>query len=104
MGGSYDTIAEGCVLVGTLVAWNYLLDWASYRWERIRRLTDPPPVLLISKGRVIARNLRRELVTPDELSSQLRQKGISSIKQVRQAYMESDGNFSVITNDGHQTS
>ncbi|HKW83228.1 MAG TPA: DUF421 domain-containing protein, partial [Burkholderiaceae bacterium] len=28
MAGGYETVAEGCVLIGTLIGWNYLLDWA----------------------------------------------------------------------------
>jgi hypothetical protein len=44
MSGSYDTLAEGFVLVGTLAGWNYLLDWAGYRWPAIHKLTEPPPL------------------------------------------------------------
>jgi uncharacterized membrane protein YcaP (DUF421 family) len=31
--GGYQTVAERFILVGTLVFWNYALDWASCRWE-----------------------------------------------------------------------
>ena len=99
MGGSYETVAEGCVLVSTLVAWNYLLDWASYHWEPVRRFAEPAPLLLIDRGKVQGRNLRRELVTRDELDAQLRQHGVMAPAEVRKAYMESDGKFSVITYD-----
>jgi len=102
MGGGYDTVTEGCVLVGTLIGWNYLVDWASYRWEAVARFAEPAPLLLIDRGRVLARNLRREFLTREDLDAQLRMKGVESPSQVRQAYMESDGKFSVVRYDSAQ--
>jgi len=99
MDGGYETVAEGCVLVGTLIGWNYLLDWGSFRWKAVARLTEPAPLLLIDRGRVLARNLRREFLTREDLDAQLRLKGIDSPSEVRKAYMESDGKFSVIQCD-----
>ena len=49
-----SSVAEGLVLVGTLVVWNYLLDWASYRFVWVRRFAEPPPLLLIRDGKVLA--------------------------------------------------
>jgi uncharacterized membrane protein YcaP (DUF421 family) len=100
MAGGYETVAEGCVLVGTLIGWNYLLDWGSYRSKAIAKFAEPAPLLLIDRGRVLARNLRREFLTRDDLDAQLREKGISSPSEVRKAYMESDGKFSVVQYDG----
>ena len=54
MSGSYSSVAEGLVLIGTLVVWNYLLDWASYRFVWVRRFAEPPPLLLIRDGKVLA--------------------------------------------------
>lgn len=99
MGGGYDTVAEGCVLVGTLIGWNYLVDWASYRWKVVAKFAEPAPLLLIDRGRVLARNLRKEFLTREDLDAQLRLKGVQSPAQVRKAYMESDGKFSVVTYD-----
>lgn len=97
MSGSYDTVAEGFVLVGTLVFWNVLLDWTSYRFAFMRRLTEPPPLLLIRNGRILARNLRQEFLTRADLDAKLREAGVASIAQVHKAFMESDGQFSVLT-------
>ncbi|HVZ46648.1 MAG TPA: YetF domain-containing protein [Ramlibacter sp.] len=96
MSGGYDTVSEAMVLIGTLAGWNYLLDVASYRSALVRTLLQAPPLILIRDGKVIARNLRREFLTLDDLHSQLREAGIASIADVREAYLESDGKFSVI--------
>lgn len=100
MAGSYSTVAEGLVLVGTLVFWNYALDWAAYRWDVARRLTEPPPILMIRNGRPLLRNMRKEFVTREDLQAQLRQAGIDDIAQVRVAYLEGDGKFSILKHGG----
>ena len=103
MAGGYETVAEGGVLVLTLMGWNWLLDWASYRFDSVRRFAEPSPLLLVRNGRVLHRNLRQEFLTMDDLQSQLRQSGVANLAEVRAAFMESDGRFSVITRDGRQT-
>jgi len=99
LSGAYGSVSEGFVLVGTLVAWNAALDWAGSRWEAVRRFLEPRPLLLIRDGRILRRNLRHELLTVDDLESQLRQRNIGSIGDVRRAYMESDGRFSFVTRE-----
>jgi uncharacterized membrane protein YcaP (DUF421 family) len=103
MAGGYETVAEGGVLVLTLMGWNWLLDWATFRFDAVRRFAEPAPLLLVRRGRVLHRNLRQEFLTMDDLQSQLRQSGVSNLNEVRAAFMESDGRFSVITRDGRQT-
>lgn len=51
-------------------------------------------------GRMLRRNMRRELVTEDELYAQLRQQGVEDLTDVKEVRMESQGQFSVITRDG----
>ena len=99
MSGSYDNVAEGLILIGTLVVWNFALDWGSYRWKVLRRLTEPEPLLLVDRGRIVARNMRKEYLTRDDLDSQLREAGVTDLRQVRKAYMEGDGKFSVLRFD-----
>lgn len=96
LSGSYDTVAEGCILVATLVFWNYALDWAGYRWKLVQKLTEPPPLQLVKDGRVLGRNLRKELLTLDDLKGQLREAGVEDIASVRAAYLEGDGKLSVL--------
>lgn len=96
MSGGYTTVAEGFVLVATIAGWNWLMDWASFRWNTVRRFSEPPPLVLVRRGRMIARNMRREFVTTPELMAGLRAHGIDKLAQVRMARMEADGQISVI--------
>src|SRR5262245_53021074 len=54
MAGGYTSVSEGALLVATIAGWNYLLDWASYRFEWVRRLAEAPPLPLIRHGRVLS--------------------------------------------------
>ncbi|HXE66839.1 MAG TPA: YetF domain-containing protein [Rhodanobacteraceae bacterium] len=94
--GNGNTVVDGGLLIATLAAWNYLLDWLGSRIALVARLTDPPAILLVRDGSVIGRNMRRERVTLDEVESQLRKKGLERLDQVKRMYLENDGGFSVI--------
>ena len=84
------------VLISTLVGWNYLMDWLSYRVPLIERLTTPPPLRLVENGRMLRRNMRREFITPDELMAKLREQGHQHLAGVRQMCLEADGEISII--------
>jgi len=96
MAGSYETVLDGFVLVLTLIGWNWLLDWASFRFPVVRRFAEPPPLVLVRRGRMIRRNMRREFVTVPELMAGLREHGIDKLADVKIARMEPDGAISVI--------
>lgn len=45
---------------------------------------------------MLRKNLEREMITEDELNSQLRQSGIDELTTVKRARLEPDGHISVI--------
>ena len=95
--GQATSTTDGMVLISTLIAWNYLLDFLSYQVPFFERLTTPPPLLLAKDGRMLRRNMRREYITPDELMAKLREKGHSDLSNIRKMFLEADGEVSVIT-------
>jgi uncharacterized membrane protein YcaP (DUF421 family) len=96
MAGEYRTVSEGVVLVSTIAGWNWLLDWLAYRSPVIARFVEPQSLPLVRHGRIVPENLRRELITNEELLARLRANGAATLAEVRHAYLESDGNISVI--------
>jgi uncharacterized membrane protein YcaP (DUF421 family) len=96
MAGEYKTVTDGFILISTIIAWNYVFDWAGYHFPRLQKLLEPAPLLLIRDGHVLRRNLRVEYVSDQELESQLRQHGIEDPAEVAKAYLEPDGEFTVI--------
>jgi uncharacterized membrane protein YcaP (DUF421 family) len=99
MANEYRSVTEGITLVGTIIFWNFAIDWLEYHSPALERLLRPPPLLLIENGEVLRRNMRQELVTMDELLARLREEGVEGPAEVARAFMEADGNISVKKKD-----
>ena len=99
MSGRYESITEGLLLAATVFAWATLIDWIDYRFPNLR-LAEGPPLMVVRNGRLLRRNMRREQVTEDEVLAQLRQHGFENIEDVAKAYIEGDGQFSVLGRSG----
>lgn len=104
MAGEYHSITDGLILVATIIFWSYALDWLGFHFPWIQRMVRPPALPLIRDGKLLPRNLRKELITKEELFSELHEQGIEDISIVKDAYMEGDGRISVIkyTEEQHQ--
>ena len=98
--GDYSSVSEGVVLVLTIVAWEYAIDWAAWRFPKLRPILTAPSVKLVEDGAVVGDAMRREMLTDDELMSQLRQNGIERLDEVRVARLEGDGRLSVLKRTG----
>ena len=96
MAGAYSTVAEGFILVGTIAGWNYALDWIGYRSSTVRRLIEPPPLMLVKDGKPNRKAMRREMVTTEELLAKLREHGLERLDQAKAVRMESDGEITVV--------
>ena len=96
MAGEYKSITDGIFLVVVIIFWSFILDFLAFHVPFFQKIMEAPPVMLIHNGKLIFKNMRKEFVTKEDIESQLRLKGIDDIKLVKKAYMESDGNISVI--------
>ena len=85
MSSEYRSITEGFLLVLTIAFWDFALDWLAYRSPFFSRLVQTPPLLLVKDGRMLRKNMRQEMITEDELNSQLRQQGIEDYRRSRNA-------------------
>jgi uncharacterized membrane protein YcaP (DUF421 family) len=96
LGSEYKSVTEGAVLVVTIVGWDYFLDWLGYRFPALRSLLKPKPLPLIKDGKVLRRNLRKEMISMEELEGELRKNDVDDIADVKHCYMEPDGHISVV--------
>ncbi|OZI61481.1 DUF421 domain-containing protein [Bordetella genomosp. 11] len=100
MAGEYKSVPDGMVLIATIVFWSVVIDRVAYVCPVLRPFLIPPKLCIVKDGQMQKRAMRRESITVDELKSELRQKGIEDISQVRHAYIEPDGSVSVIKRAG----
>jgi uncharacterized membrane protein YcaP (DUF421 family) len=94
-----SSVADGLLLVATIVFWSYTLDWLGYHVPALERIVHPPPLLLVENGQLLRGNMRKELVTKDELMTQLREQGVEDLAEVKRARIEGDGRISFVTHD-----
>lgn len=108
MAAGYNSITNGLVLVATLVLCSFLVDWLAVRSDRIRRFVHPEHKTLVMNGRIMRKILAEELMTEEELMTQLRLNGVEEVADVRAAYLEGNGEISVIKaegeSEGHRSS
>ena len=100
--GDYSSLTEGFIVIITLVGWNYLLNLLSYHVPFIERLVSAPPLQIIKEGRLLKRNMRREYLTEEELHTYLRKQGIEDVSEVKAAFVESEGQITVIRKGEHK--
>jgi uncharacterized membrane protein YcaP (DUF421 family) len=96
MAGASKSITEAVILITTIILWDFFFDWLDFKFTLFDRLLSPSPLLLVKDGKMVKRNLEKEMITEDELMSQLRQQGKDSLKGVRKVYLESNGHFSIL--------
>jgi uncharacterized membrane protein YcaP (DUF421 family) len=95
MANECKSLSEGIALALTICGWDFIVNWISYHYPWFERLITPAPLALIKNGRMIANNLRKELISRDELMSQLREHGVEQVSQVKCCFLEADGKVSV---------
>jgi uncharacterized membrane protein YcaP (DUF421 family) len=99
-----NSLGGGLVSAMTLLLLNYAVGEATYRWRWFERLVQGRPRPLVRNGKLILRNMKRELVTLEELRSALRKQGIDGVTACKLAVLESDGTLTAVRNDVTQHS
>ena len=96
MSSEYKSVLDGFVLIGTIVFWNYVLDWLTFRYRRVERFTYPDPIPMVRDGTPLWANMKKQFITRDQLLSMLREHGVDRISKVKEAQLEGSGKLSVM--------
>lgn len=99
MATNVRSVMDGLLLALVVILWSLFIDWLSFRFPAIQRLISPSALPLIKEGVILRKNLRKELVTLEELMAALRENGVEDVRSVKAAFMESDGRISVVAAD-----
>ena len=99
MNAGDNSLTGGLVSAVTLIALNWLVGYATWRWRRVERVIQGKPIRVVTDGRVHVGALRRELLTVAELRSALRKQGIMRIIDCKQVTLEPDGTLTAVRRD-----
>ena len=96
MAGDYKSIPDGILLVAVIIGWNYIMDWAAYHFTCMRWFLIPKKVCMIRNGKMQRKNMARQFITEEELFTQLRLNDATALNEIKEAYLESNGEISVV--------
>jgi uncharacterized membrane protein YcaP (DUF421 family) len=91
------SLTGATTVIATLALLTVVTAYMSFRFARLRPLLEGDPVVIVSDGEVLHRNLRKQRMTVEELESEARLQQIGSLDDVRFAVLEANGKLSFLT-------
>ena len=83
-------------IIVLLLALTTLLSYISFRSGRFRSLICGEPAIVVRYGKLQQRAMRHNRMTVDELLEELRGQGVTDLKDVQYAVLETSGQVSVL--------
>ena len=93
-------IWSGIIPILGLLAMHLIISVINLKSTKAREILCGKPRILISKGKIDEKALRKERFTINELEERLRSKGIHSLGDVEYAILETSGEVTVIQKPG----
>lgn len=93
---SDESVTGTLIVISTVTLLSVSVGWLSFRFGRVRLITEGEPIILIHDGEIIEPNLRRERLTRSDLEEEARGQQLSSLDDVRYAILEDGGTISII--------
>jgi uncharacterized membrane protein YcaP (DUF421 family) len=91
--GDDVSVSGGLISAATLLLVNHFVVAYLYSHERLDRLIEGQPDLLIENGRVLPDRLKRELITMPELEAAAHRQGFASLAELDRAVLEPGGSI-----------
>jgi uncharacterized membrane protein YcaP (DUF421 family) len=90
------SVTGALIAITTLALLQRLTSFVSWRFGFMRKILEGEPVVIVQDGKLIERNLRRERLTPADVSEEARSHQIDSLEKVKWAVLEPNGSISFI--------
>lgn len=94
--GKDSSLFDGILPIVILVICQFLVSFVSVKSIKAREIICGRPIILISNGALLERNLRKELYTVNDLLEQLRIANIQNVSDVEHAVLETNGQLSLV--------
>ncbi len=92
----------GIASITGLVLMQTLISYLALKSRKISRFFSGQPSILINKGQIDYKALKKERISIDEIFEQLRVQGYFNIKDVQYAILETDGNLSIVPSPSYE--
>ena len=98
------SLTNAIIGISTLFGLVFLTSLVMQHSRKAEEVITGKPTLLVYDGNLIAENMNRERITPDEIYTELHKAGLFKLSQVRWVILESDGKLAVIPKEGEEPS
>ncbi len=92
--GDDNSVTGGVIGATTLLAVNYFVVRFLFDHEKLDRLVEGDPDVLMKDGRVCEDRLRAELITRNELEAAAHKQGFASLEEIDRAILDPGGSVS----------
>ncbi len=96
MNAGDNSLVGGLISALTLIGCHVVLAQLTFRSPWLARWVDGTPQVLVDKGQVNERLMRKELITADDLGAALRASGCLALHEVERATIETNGQITVV--------
>ncbi len=97
--GEDNSVTGGVIGATSLLVINYVVVRFLFRRMRLDRFLEGSPTPLIERGRLVRKNLERELITEAELQAAAHRQGFRDLSEVERAIIEAGGSIAFIGKD-----
>jgi uncharacterized membrane protein YcaP (DUF421 family) len=97
--GDDNSVTGGVIGATSLLVINYVVVRFLFRRMRLDRFLEGSPTPLIEGGRLVRKNLERELITEAELQAAAHRQGFRDLSEVERAIIEAGGSIAFIGKD-----
>ena len=90
------SVTGALIAISTLALLQRATSYISWRFPFMRKVLEGEPIVIVQDGQLIERNIRRERLTPSDVSEEARLQQIDSLEKVKWAVLEPNGSISFI--------
>lgn len=94
--GDDNTVTGGLIGATTLLGLNYVVVRFLYGHQRVDRLVEGDPDVLIADGKIKPARLKEELITVSELEAAAHRQGFASLADVERGVLEPGGTLAFV--------
>jgi uncharacterized membrane protein YcaP (DUF421 family) len=89
--GDDNSVSGGIIGATSLLVVNYLVVRFLYDHRKLDQLVEGRPDILMKGGQLIKRNMKKELITVEQLEAAARKQGFASLSEVEECVLEPGG-------------
>ena len=94
--GGDESVTGGLVAASTLMGFCVLTSWLAFKSRKLDRILQGRAAMVIKDGRVDRKVLHDFRIADDDLRTALHQHGMVHVNEVARAYLEPDGEITMI--------